>query len=448
MRAIHSSITYSAPAFDAPSSRIAGFLLAAVCAAPTALAQAPGDLALAGPSRAVSYVIPGVGGRLEIEPLLFVTRSQIEAALRGGFVPPGFLLVQPVRDHGGFLALGPSRSLAALLDGDISLRHLAIGPSGDSGEQVRPSDCRVTLRLSSEPAHSNFTRHLRFRDEHGADEYLALAFSRSSGLTFEADLVEGIGVLEDLVDTGERSHWDSMALVNRGGTTELSIAHLSIVLDYEVTDFYRGSVSTTVSIALVDRTIGRTLASGTAELPLNDAARATKRAVAGIDTSAPAPLLAAVHDLGKSGSDGGSGDNPKYGGATELLCSEFVSWYYHQAGVSVTSASNEFRDIVGTQQLHDLFEGAGRLYRYHSGRQRFEDPVSGGVYTPGPGDFLEWRKDGEAMHAMMLLRYDSSSKVATVVNGPWPVRLMDVDLQWWETATSAEFDFWIGSIPR
>ena len=48
----------------------------------------------------------------------------------------------------------------------------------------------------------------------------------------------------------------------------------------------------------------------------------------------------AAADLGKSGSDGWDYRfpgkwNPKYNNGNSLLCSEFVSWYLHEAGVEV-----------------------------------------------------------------------------------------------------------------
>lgn len=431
-------------------------LLAAALAAPQLPAQLQEPLALdlhvLGAPGPTPIALPGVLGSLEVTPVLVASRAQIAAAQSLGALPPWLHLQQAMLRDQQF-ALGPARTARSLLDGDIELRMLLGIPGGeDTGEAVRPAACRVWLTLNATPIHANFTRWLRFRDDGDDDAFLELAFTNTSGMRWDAALPAGIGVLEDFVVTGARSHWDRVALVNRGGTTELDIHHLQIELDYETTDFLRGSSPVTITIPLVNRTLDRVLPGGTAEMPLNTYARNTRRAFAGVDGSYPQCVLDAIDDLGKSGSDGGSGENPKYGGAYELLCSEFVSWYYHHAGVAVDPLSpNEFRDITGTQQMHDLFRDAHRLYRYHSGasHQRFEDPDTGTPYTPGPGDFLEWRKNGAAMHAMMLLCYDPTEKIATVINGPWPVRLMQVDLQWWEaTCASAEFDFWVGAIPR
>lgn len=428
-------------------------LLTALAPDRAARAQQPSilDLCILGTRRELPLPIAGFVGQLEAEPLALVTRQQLAAAVAAGLVLHDSVVVQQLAERRAGLGFGPLRSVPSLLDGDLELdAAVRLTAASDEGSLNRPVASRATMSLRSEPAHTVFTRHIRFRDHEGADRFLALEFRRDHDLRFSATLPDGLTVLEDLVDTGERSHWDQLALVNRGGTTALEIARFELEIDYDVDDFLRSPTTTRITIPLVDRRIDAVLGAGEAVLPLSDFARATRRAFAGVDSSSPGCVLLAIDDLGKSGSDGGSGPNPKYGGRIDLLCSEFVSWYYHQSGVSILGFAEEFKDITGTQQLHDLFRSARRLYRYDSGSsaRRFEDPDTGAVYTPRAGDFLEWRKNGSAMHSMMLLSYDEATKVARVVNGPWPVRLMDVDLQWWEELSSNEHDFWVGAIPR
>ena len=151
----------------------------------------------------------------------------------------------------------------------------------------------------------------------------------------------------------------------------------------------------------------------------------------------PAVVRMVLDDLGKSGSDGAGQDpfgaNPKYGARIDNLCSEFVSWYYYEAGVSVNGVS--VRDIFATQQLHDLFEAGGNLYRYNSGTnlQAFVHPETSAKYTPKPGDYLERRGPDGAEHSMIIYRWlpgdPAAAKTndrynrAVVLNGPWPVTL-------------------------
>jgi hypothetical protein len=211
-------------------------------------------------------------------------------------------------------------------------------------------------------------------------------------------------------------------------------------------------------VPIVDWPVGMTLFSGHDEISLDEFARRSRYAWAGIEESDPAVLRMVAEDLGKSGSDGAGqdqyGDNPKYGGRIDKLCSEFVSWYYYQANISVNGRS--LRDITEAQQLHDLFKAEGTLYRYSSGT-RLQDFVHAETeerYIPQPGDYLERRGPGGAEHAMIMYRWlrrepsapNSHDRYnrAIVLNGPWPVTLRLVRIH--EDEITDNKDFWLGKI--
>ena len=109
------------------------------------------------------------------------------------------------------------------------------------------------------------------------------------------------------------------------------------------------------------------------------------------------------------------------------------------------------KDIVGTQQLHDLFSDAGRLYRYNSGTslQGFVHTTSGAAYTPKAGDYLERRGADGAEHSMIVFRWlpgnpsasqaDDRLNQAVVINGPWPVTLRLVKIHKDETTEGKDF---------
>jgi hypothetical protein len=211
-------------------------------------------------------------------------------------------------------------------------------------------------------------------------------------------------------------------------------------------------------IPIVDWSIGMSLLAGDDEICLDEFARRSRYAWAGVEESDPAVVRMAADDLGKSGSDGQGqdqyGSNPKYGGAIDNLCSEFVSWYYYEQNIKVNGKS--LRDIVGTQQLHDLFSAEGRLYRYNSGAnlRDFVHTQTGERYTPRPGDFLERRGPDGAEHSMIMYRWlpgDPSAPNshdryhrAIVLNGPWPVTLRLVRIH--EDEINDSKDFWLGKI--
>ena len=239
------------------------------------------------------------------------------------------------------------------------------------------------------------------------------------------DFPDGISELQDLVKTNYRNYWDRMYLENKGGRTELDIRHLFIRMNFD-----KAPPNCYKEIPIVDYDVNKKLRSGNALLDLNPYARISRYNFAALEFTEHPVALAAVRDLGKSGSDGKDnyGNNPKYRGELSLLCSEFASWYYHEEGLVV--GNNNFRDITATQQMHDIFKSAKRLYRYHSGHKKFIHHKTERTYHPRAGDYLERRgTDGEAEHSMIILRWDNANKIATVINGPWPVTIRSVYIQ-------------------
>ena len=284
-----------------------------------------------------------------------------------------------------------------------------------------PQAPTVELTLRRDIAVDTLMRHLTFTDHSGDRRRLKMTLTRVPGtLRFRATAFpDGLLALTGLTVTDARSHWDRMSLENILGTTALDIGQVRIVMNYG-NDLPDGCVR---NITVVDQRLDAVLGASPASVSLDVIALQSRWTWAGTTADMPWCVQLASEDFGKSGSDGqdGFGRNPKYGGAVDNLCSEFVSWYYHQAGYTV--GGQGFRDIVTTEQLDDLFQAAGQLYAYHSGHQRFEHVGTGAVYQPRAGDFLERRADGAAEHSMMVLSWDDAHKVATVINGPWPVTL-------------------------
>jgi hypothetical protein len=281
---------------------------------------------------------------------------------------------------------------------------------------------------SHQPEHNNFTRYISFKNYQGNWKRLAVGFGKTSNLVYENhDFPNGIDVLKSLADNGNRSYWDSMYLENRGGSTALPLAHVFIEMNYNNPSGSSPRGIDHGKIPIVDWPYYRTLKSGNHRLSLNYIARASRKDWAGVLNSAQKMVRWAAEDIGKSGSDGRDsyGNNPKYGGEVRLLCSEFVSWYYHEAGVRISG--NNFRDITGTQTLHDMFSSSKRLYFYKNSDntwRRVDDSTK--RYTPKAGDYLERRGPAGAEHSMIVLRWDSGNKEAIVFNGPWPVTLRRV----------------------
>lgn len=336
-----------------------------------------------------------------------------------------------------------------------------------------PLEPKITIEMSSQPANNNFSRYLSFEDHTGAFKRLKVKLKKKSGLTWEADsFPNGIGVLESLVHSGNRSYWDKLYLENRGGSTTLPIKHLKIVMVYNnppgssphgsnhIVNGLDLSLVNHAEIPIVDWEINMGLLSGYDKIDLSEFRKRSLYNWTGLNSDDPDFVRAAIEDCGKSGSDGSDqyGSNPKFGGAINLLCSEFVSWYYYEHNIKVNGQS--LKDIVGTQQLHDLFKAEGKLYRYNSGNnlQDFVHNTTGQVYIPKPGDYLERRGPNGAEHSMIIYRWlpkdPSASKAddqlhqALVINGPWPVTLRLVKIHKDEKATGDgnPKDYYLGRI--
>lgn len=326
-------------------------------------------------------------------------------------------------------ALGLSDVMRLPLGSDeeatVALRTTPVDPPMDANDIVYPNITSITMTLNREPSRASWVRLLTFTNYQGAEKVVPIAFTRSSGLTWRGRLgPAGLETLQSLATTGNRSHWDDMKLENRSGGTALDIAHFTLVLHYD-----KGGSDYEENIPVVDTVINRVLGAGSASIDLDAYATTSRMSFGGIHSSAHAIVKLVAADFGKSGSDGrdGFGSNPKYRGDDEQLCSEFVSWYYHEAGLVIDG--HDFRDITSTSKLTPIFEDDGRRYDYNNGSRQWI--LAGGTerYTPQAGDLLARRKGSEYEHSMIVLGWNDATKVMTVVNGPWPVTVRYVPIQ-------------------
>lgn len=322
-----------------------------------------------------------------------------------------------------------------------------------------PLEPRIIIDMSERPEHSSFNRFLTFEDHTGRRKRLEIAFKKTGALRWESDsFPDGIDALKSLVDMGNRSYWDRMVLENRGGKTTLPIDRLQIIMRYQNPPGFSPDHLNHAEIPIVDWNIGMNLLAGHDEICLDEFARRSRYAWSQLVQTDPIVIRMVAGDLGKSGSDDEGQDqyvrNPKYGGRIDLLCSEFVSWYYYEANIKVNNRS--LRDITGAQQLHDLFKAEGTLYRYNSGDhlQSFVHAESNEPYVPQPGDYLERRGPDGAEHSMLMYRWLPGNPGATnshdrynraiVFNGPWPVTLRLVRVH--EEEKNDGKDYWLGKI--
>ena len=309
---------------------------------------------------------------------------------------------------------------------------------------VPPEQLNVELTCR-DPVPADTTRYLCFRNYRGETRAVAIALERAGERELAgACTPAGLEVLQSLAYTGSRNFWDQMSLENHGDQHALMIEHLEIEIHYHIKKD-SAEDDHQEHMRIVDSAIAAESAAGNSAIDLEPWARESRCRLAGLDFRAHPAVILAVHDLGKCGSDGTDqfSKNPKYASPSQRLCSEFVSWYYHEAGV-VVNEPGEFRRIDLTHELREVFARAKRLYSYHNSTGKFVHTESKAEYHPRSGDFLERRKDGVSKHSMLVVSWDDEAKAVVVVNGPWPVTLRRIELSTVEQ--TKDVDFWLGRV--
>ncbi len=310
-----------------------------------------------------------------------------------------------------------------------------------------PVKAVLRLTLDNIPAQDRFACYLVFHDYEMNGIFVKFTFSKIEDLVYESVLDESAPIelkkLQDMCLENNRDFWDEMLFENRGEIPALSIKHLFFKVIYNSTT--KGCLN---DITILDWDIDQAFKHGYSKIYLNSYARfsrlkwvtETVKLITGKDyvydaNSCPA-FLAAVWDIGKCGTSGYSfyDMNPKYGAGVDNLCSEFVSWYYHNEGTPF--GKKDFRDIRSATNLINLFARVDRKYEYNNSTQRFEHSITGETYQPQPGDYL-WRTNQG--HAMIIAGWNEETKIAAVINGPWPVTLRTVEIQKDEDFSDKEY---------
>ncbi len=316
---------------------------------------------------------------------------------------------------------------------------------GKDKKLTRPPEELIVRITNRDPISvQRMTRYLCFRNYKGKTKSVPVRLKRKSTRVLRGKCTSaGLKTLQSLAYTGNRSFWDQMSLENHGGKTQLVIEKLRIQINYDIPD--QAADDFWERLRIVDSAISTELAAGTQAIDLEPWARESRCRLAGLDFMAHPAVILAAQDLGKSGSD--SKDqffgNPKYAKPDQALCSEFVSWYYHETGV-VINQPNEFRTIDFTGNLRSIFGKAKRLYRYNNATGKFLHSESNAEYLPRSGDFLERRKKGVSEHSMLVVAWDAATRTMMVVNGPWPVTLRRIQLSTIEQTQGK--DFWLGRV--
>ena len=304
----------------------------------------------------------------------------------------------------------------------------------------------ITLEIETKtPASTNMTRRLVFENYEGRRIELKVKLDRTDTHRLElTDLPDTAHNLQLLGSLNHRSFWDKIYLRNNGGSSKIDIKRMTLIVHY-----YKVVSGAWKDIPLLSNTIiNRVLGSGTSEVYLTPFIERQGMRNASLTSRNHAVAVLASKDIGKSGTCAEGydqyGKNPKYRGWISYECSEFASWYLHEtncwSGFTSTSR-NVFRDITSTTQLHGIFKNKKRAYYYHNGRNRFLNEHDKKVYTPKAGDIFMRRGGGKFEHSMIFLRWNASTKEATVIDGPYPVTIRTIKVHELETRADDPKDF-------
>lgn len=315
-----------------------------------------------------------------------------------------------------------------------------------------PQSITMTISLRTPMTVNNFNRYLIFRNFENEEIKLKITLNtgQSRYQVVITDFPETTHNLQVLGSMNHRSYWDKIYLANTGQTKELDIGRISLTVHYVT-----GIEGTIQDIPLLDNVqINQVLGTGD-EIFLTPFIEDSVLDWAGISTSDHPIVVLAGKDLGKSGTSSEGydqyGNNPKYRGWVSYECSEFVSWYIHEAFAAQANydgfTRNAFRDITATGQIHEEFKDRNRSYYYNSGKRKFISEWNPNLeYTPKAGDVLIRRGGGNYEHSMIMVNWDNTDLKATVIDGPYIITLRDIEVQELERREDNPKDFIICSV--
>ncbi|MBN2738704.1 MAG: hypothetical protein JXR70_17110 [Spirochaetales bacterium] len=334
-----------------------------------------------------------------------------------------------------------------------------------------PSGFTVNLWLKSNPSPNanSFYRYIRFKNKNNALKDVQLLFTRNpnNSLIFTGQITSsGMSVLKTMTYFGNRSFWDNMYLLNKGGAEKLSIDKLNVIAVYnnvgvwnsEDTDTDPRLASWNFKQMQLANVSNLTLSGGgtysATIYTLNSTNEYSGRLQyinslmnTSYSFSSFTPVAKSmIRDIGKSGSD----PDYKYGQDTiGYMCSETISFYYKDA--NITYGNDTFNNIVAVSQMADIFRRANRFYGFHLGLRRFQKmdasnnwilPYDSNTYTPRNGDYLARLTCGNE-HSMMVVKWDEASDEIWVLEGCHPVGIRRINLY---TQELNEQDYAVGRV--
>ena len=316
-----------------------------------------------------------------------------------------------------------------------------------------PQRISMTITTNADINSKNLNRYLVFKNFLNKEIRLKFTLNTEGNNKRKliiTDFPDSTHELQLLGSMNYRSYWDQIYLANINANTTIAIKSITLMVHY-----IPSSNDTIRDIPLLDNVIINQNLAKNQELFLTPYIEKCVTNWAGILPTDHIVAQLAANDIGKSGtaSEGFDqfGDNPKYRGWLSYECSEFVSWYLH-AAYSMNKgyngfSTNAFKHITYTQQIHDLFKTKNKSFEYNLAKKSFVNESDKAIkYIPKAGDVLIRRGNGKAEHSMILVKWNSKTLIATVIDGPYVVTLREVNVHSLETNTENPKDFVLCSV--
>ena len=286
--------------------------------------------------------------------------------------------------------------------------------------EIADLEATMTLQLGA-TCPSSFNREIRFQHGCDLDEFpdkdITIHFVResTSPCSYTGNILndENLERLKSMTGVNQRSYWDKMFLVNKGGNTALPISEFEVGIRYDNESNPTAGITDGIISGL---TASATLTAPTGVLSLSNWKWRACNACRALNNKYPSVFetgcdgrgeinacvnylnsnfsrwtRAMLYDYGKSGSDDetyyaaeyddycslpGSEENPKFGidphkTDTSAICSETASWYYARYAYTCDTSKypdcysfyvDNFTDINYAGTLANFFLGEERLY--------------------------------------------------------------------------------------
>ncbi len=369
----------------------------------------------------------------------------------------------------------------------LSLAICSVGLAKNERCEYREPIIEIYMNNSAYDRSYPMVKSFKFRRYDGEEKEIRLFFTYAGNRVIDGVSCElwrydtsyaNVNVTADLEEMQSeayerRGYWDNLFLENDLTDWDMPICSIKFLTNYRCHEKDKpdsGVWNAGFMMLSRDQPIMVNLAAGNS-LHLTPYRIQTVYGYHNITYESPEVMKMIAKDLGNYSSDStdqhtSGGKNSKYsekrfGIYMDRQCSEFVSWYYYnytkRGGVGVGlkidgNTPGDFKNLYLTDDMMDVFENAGQLYKWIPSANHFcktnswdDDDISSQCgYRPLKGDYLAYIKNANSSdrseHSMMLWKdWDfQNPEIQSRADGPWPVKVRD------KNVNQSGYDWYVG----